>query len=89
MVHLKKLEASFKYSLVRNLEYRGPDGKVGVPVNDILGINFQCCMLVSNTPQFGECIDWGDTQESKVDRIGQDVPGILHSVLWSSVSNTE
>lgn len=52
-----ELEATFKYSLVKNLEYRGPDGKVGVAVNNTLGINFQCCMLASNTPRFGECID--------------------------------
>lgn len=51
--------------LVRNLEYGGPEDKVGAPVNTILGINFQCCMLARSTQYFGGCTDWSDTQHSK------------------------
>lgn len=88
MAHLRKWEANVKYSLVRNLEYFASWTSVGVTVNTTLEANFQCCMLARSATQPGGCTYWGDIQHSRAEKTGQDAPGILHSALCSSVSNT-
>lgn len=57
-------------------------------LNTTLETNFRCCILATSATQSRGCTYLGDVQH-KAEETGQDAPGILHSVLYSSVSNTD